>query len=84
MKTTISQQQARELFDIPEVYLYVCDGDVPTCAKSFCCYNGSGECQHTSDKEHARYAEHDFDSFDRLPSHSNGQAAVICVEPVRE
>ena len=34
---------------------YVCDGKVPTCRKTYCAFNGTGECMHTADKEHARY-----------------------------
>ena len=39
------------------VYLYVCDGDVPSCEKTACHWNGNGDCRHTSDSGHARYPE---------------------------
>ena len=83
MKTTISQQQARDLFDLPEIYLYVCDGKVPTCGKSYCHYNGNGECRHTTDESHALYPFHVVTSFERRPAVRDGEAAVICVEPIR-
>lgn len=35
---------------------YVCDGAVPGCRRSYCLFNGTGECAHTEDKAHARYA----------------------------
>lgn len=35
--------------------LYICDGKVPTCRKTYCAFNGTGECMHTEDKSHARY-----------------------------
>lgn len=35
--------------------LYICDGKVPTCHKTFCAYNGTGDCMHTSNIKHARY-----------------------------
>lgn len=38
---------------------YVCDGKVPKCKKTYCGFNGTGECMHTEDKEHARYDSHD-------------------------
>jgi hypothetical protein len=38
-------------------FLYVCDGAVPSCAKTACRWTGAGECAHTSDVSHARYPE---------------------------
>ena len=35
--------------------MYICDGNVPECRKSFCAFNGRGDCMHTQDKSHARY-----------------------------
>ena len=83
MKTSITQEQAADLFDVPDVYLYVCDGKVPTCKKSYCYYNGTGECRHTTDESHALYPMHDFAAFSRHPAVRDGEAAVICVEPIR-
>ena len=83
MNTSISQQEAVDLFDLPEVMLYVCDGKVPSCAKSFCYYNGKGDCHHTTDESHALYPVHVVTSFERLPATRDGEAAVICVEPIR-
>lgn len=37
------------------VKLYMCDGDVPGCRKTYCAFNGTGDCCHTEDKSHARY-----------------------------
>ena len=37
------------------VRLYICDGKLPSCAKTYCKFNGTGECMHTKDKLHARY-----------------------------
>lgn len=36
---------------------YVCDGNADGCAKTFCKYNGTGDCQHTKQKGHARYGK---------------------------
>lgn len=38
-----------------EKRLYICDGDIPECNKSFCGFNGNGNCTHTADEGHARY-----------------------------
>lgn len=79
----ISQKDAMEAFDVPEVYLYVCDGWRP-CGRPSCRdLSVEGECHHTSDASHARYADHDLPSFERRPAASAEQAAVLCVEPVR-
>ena len=37
------------------VRFYICDGKLPSCAKSYCKFNGTGDCMHTQDKSHARY-----------------------------
>ena len=83
MKTAITTEQAVELFDLPEVMLYVCDGKVPACAKTFCHYNGTGDCRHTTDESHALYEVHYVNEFERRPAVRDGEAAVICVEPIR-
>ena len=83
MKATITQEQARDLFGIPEVMLYVCDGKKecgkPECldhSRTFCCH-------HTEDEAHALYGVHVITSFERHPAVRDGEAAVICVEPIR-
>lgn len=35
--------------------LYICDGEADGCRKSYCKYNGMGDCAHTTQREHARY-----------------------------
>lgn len=35
--------------------IYVCDGNADGCLKKYCKFNGSGGCEHTSQREHARY-----------------------------
>ena len=37
--------------------LYICDGDAEVCRKTFCAFNGTGDCMHTADKRHARYGK---------------------------
>lgn len=37
--------------------LYVCDGEVEVCEKTCCKMRGTGECAHTSKREHALYDE---------------------------
>ena len=83
MPIPISQSDAIDMFDLPTVMLYVCDGKVPACAKTFCYYNGTGECRHTTDESHALYEVHVVTSFERHPAVRDGEAAVICVEPIR-
>ena len=83
MKTTITQQQAADLFDLPEILLYVCDGR-KECRKPSCLDHSLRDaCHHTADESHALYSEHDLGSFGRLPAVRDGEAAVICVEPIR-
>ena len=83
MSTPISQADAVELFDIPTEVHYVCDGK-KECGKP-CCLDHSNKyvCHHTADESHALYSEHDLGSFGRLPATRDGEAAVICVEPIR-
>lgn len=85
MKTTISQDQARDLFDVPEVRLYVCDGK-RECGRPCCTdYSRTDCCHHTADESHALYPFHVITSFERHPAVSeDGRAATICVEPIRE
>ena len=35
--------------------LYVCNGEVESCKKSNCMFNGNGECMHTTDISYSRY-----------------------------
>ena len=79
----ISQREAIDVFGLPEVILYVCDGK-RECGKP-CCLDHSmtDVCHHTRDESHALYAEHDMSAFERCPSVSGDAAAVICVEPIR-
>lgn len=84
MKTTITTEQAVELFDAREVMLYVCDGK-KECGKPRCLDHSRADCcHHTADESHALYPFHVITSFERHPAVSeDGQAAVICVEPLR-
>ena len=83
VKFPVSQSDAQELFDLPEVLLYVCDGR-KECRKPCCTdYSRNDVCHHTEDKSHALYAGHDYDAFGRYPAVRDGEAAVICVEPIR-
>lgn len=83
MSIPISQQDAIDLFDLPEVYLYVCDGKKECCKLSCTDLADEGACHHTSDASHALYAEHDFDSFAQFPSIRDDRAVMIRVEPIR-
>ena len=83
MKAPITQQQAQDLFDLPSVYLYVCDGKLP-CGKPSCLNHSRADCcHHTSDVSHALYRDHDEGAFARYPATRNGKAETICVEPIR-
>ena len=83
MKTSISQQQARDLFDLPEVMLYVCDGKKECGSASCLDHSRKDVCHHTADESHALYPFHVVTSFERHPAVRDGEAAVICVEPIR-
>ena len=37
------------------IALYICDGNKDDCPKTYCKYNGSGECNHTINESHAKY-----------------------------
>ena len=83
MKTAITQEQARDLFDLPEVYLYVCDGK-KECGRPSCLdHSRTDVCHHTEDKSHALYPVHTVTAFERHPAVRGDRAAVICVEPIR-
>lgn len=84
MNTSISQQEAVDLFDLPEVMLYVCDGKKECGSASCLDHSRTDCCHHTADKSHAFYPVHVITSFERHPAVSeDGEAAVICVEPIR-
>ena len=84
MYAAITQEQARELFGIPEVHLYVCDGK-KECGKPSCLDHSRTDCcHHTEDESHALYPLHAMTDFERHPAvNEDGEAAVICVEPIR-
>ena len=83
MKTTITTEQAVELFDLPEVMLYVCDGKRECCKPECLDHSRADCCHHTADESHALYPFHVITSFERHPAVRDGEAAVICVEPIR-
>lgn len=79
----ISQDQARDLFDLPEVRLYVCDGK-KECGKPACLDHSRRDvCHHTEDMSHALYETHYVNQFEIFPAVRDDEAAVICVEPIR-
>ena len=83
MTASISQREAIDVFGLPEVYLYVCDGK-KECGKQCCTDFANGSvCHHTADESHALYKTHLFSAFERHPAVRAGGAAVICVEPIR-
>lgn len=83
MKTTISQADAAEVFDLPTEILYVCDGK-KECGKPSCSdWDDRNACHHTADFSHALYDVHYINFFEQHPSVRNGAAAIICVEPIR-
>ena len=84
MKTAITQDQAVDLFDLPEVMLYVCDGKKECGSASCLDHSRTFACHHTADESHALYPFHVVTSFERHPAVRDGEAAVICVEPIRE
>lgn len=83
MPMQISQREAVDLFDLPTKMLYVCDGG-KECGKP-CCKDFSNDrvCHHTEDMSHALYKAHLFPAFERHPAVRDGEAAIICVEPIR-
>lgn len=83
MYAAITQEQARDLFDLPEVHLYVCDGK-KECGKPACLdHSNKYVCHHTADYSHALYETHYMSYFERHPAVRDGEAAIICVEPIR-
>lgn len=83
MRTAITQEQAVDLFDLPEVNLYVCDGK-KECGKPCCLdHTRRDACHHTEDESHALYPVHVVTAFERHPAVRGDQAAVICVERIR-
>lgn len=85
MSILIPQSDAAEMFDLPTVVLYVCDGKIPSCAKPECAdLADRNACHHTRFEDHALYDTHDVDKFERYSAIRDDEAAIICVEPVRE
>ena len=76
MKSTITQEQAIDLFGLPTKMLYVCDGK-KACGRP-CCRDLANDrvCHHTEDESHARYTVHHFSAFERHPAVRDGEAAV--------
>lgn len=62
--------------------LYLCDGEVPECEKTFCAMNGSGECRHTTQWEHALNKGRDISEFTARPGREPGE--VNLWEPLDE
>ncbi len=83
MAASVSQQEAVDLFGLPTKMLYVCDGK-KACGKP-CCRDLANDhvCHHTEDLSHALYDEHHVNTFEQLSAVRDGEAAVICVEPIR-
>ena len=48
------------------IVLYVCDGNKADCTKTFCKYNGSGECNHTMSEGNAKYGVAEKITADRF------------------
>lgn len=46
--------------------LYVCDGKKEDCPKTYCKYNGSGECKHTMSESNAKYGAAEQITEDRF------------------
>lgn len=47
--------------------IYLCNGDATECKKTFCAFNGTGECTHTRRLEHALHKEVSFDGLAEAP-----------------
>lgn len=58
--------------------LYLCDGKVPDCEKTYCAHNGMGDCRHTTQLEHAMHKDVDVSTFKTIPV---GEDELILVEP---
>lgn len=83
MPILISQSDAADMFDLPTEVLYVCDGK-KECGKPSCSdWSDRNACHHTSDLSHALYDTHCINGFEKHPAIRDGEAAVICVEPIR-
>ena len=46
--------------------LYICDGKKEDCAKTYCQYNGTGECKHTMSESNAKYGAAEKITADRF------------------
>lgn len=59
--------------------LWLCDGKVPDCPKTYCAHNGTGRCRRTSRREHALHKDADPRGFEFMPVEK--EDAVYLVEP---
>ena len=82
MSPSISQAEAIEMFDIPTVLFYVCDGK-RECGKPSCLDWDAPACHHTSDKSHALYPDHDEGTFTSQPATRGDEAVILRMEPIR-
>lgn len=83
MGIPISQSDAADVFGLPTVMLYVCDGK-KECGKPSCGdWRNLNVCHHTADYSHALYKTHYINYFEQRPAMRDGEAAIIAVEPIR-
>lgn len=61
------------------IVLYVCNGKREDCSKTYCKYNGSGECNHTMSESYAKYGVAEQITTDRFQIYDD-----IAVEIDRE
>lgn len=79
----ISQSDAADMFDLPCVTFYVCDGR-KECGKPSCSdWDDDSACHHTADISHALYDAHRPELFTRYSAVREEGASIICVEPIR-
>ena len=48
------------------IVLYLCNGKKEGCAKTYCKYNGTGECKHTMSESYAKYGSAEKITADRF------------------
>ena len=61
------------------IVLYVCNGKREDCSKTYCKYNGSGECNHPMSESYAKYGVAEKITTDRFQIYDD-----IAVEIDRE
>ncbi len=83
MPIPISQSDAIEMFGLPTVMLYVCDGKKACGGPSCMDFSDRNVCHHTVDYAHALYDVHFINDFEQHPAVRDDEAAVIYVEPIR-